>query len=216
MQGKLFAKGHTMGSLLEELDTYKNSGKHNLAASAQYLKRCVELNAELESWCTELNLNSPSPIYWRVDQDGSHRTEVSFTNLTLAHLMLDFWALRLIITTTISIICSQVPPEVPITFRNMLAQLDSEHGKARQINLATDIMESMPYCMKDEHGVSSSQKCLFSGRVALFALRRFESEDLARYETMFADLSDRKGLRFAQDINKKEMTGWTPVLVERR
>jgi hypothetical protein len=216
MQGKLFAKGHTMGALLEELDLYKNSGQHSLVASAQYLKRCVELNAELESWYDELKDDSPSPIYWTAGQKGRPETEITFANLSLAHLMQDYWALRLVLTTTISIICSQVPEGVPITFQNMLKSLDTQHGKTGQLELATNIMESMPYCMKDEHGISSSQKCLLSGRIALFALRRYGSEQLERYETMFRDLSDKKGLRFAQDISKAEQTGWTPVLAERR
>lgn len=214
MQGKLFGKGHSIGSLLEELDNYKASGKHNLVASAAYLKRCVQLNTELESWYDVLAIDAPAPLYWNDDQAGRPDAEISFLDLSLAHLMLDFWALRLILATTISIICSQVPVEVPSTFRDMLRQLDDDHGKTRQIELATNIMDAMPYCMKDDHGVASSQKCLFSGRVALFALRRYSFSHLARYESMFRDLSEKKGLRFAQDINRKEMTGWTPVLVE--
>lgn len=215
LQGKLFAKGHTIGSLLEELDLYKTSGQHSLAASAQYLKRCVELNAELICWYDDLVIDSPSPIYWMNDQEGLPG-EISFANLSLAHLMQDFWALRLVLTTTISIICSQAPEGVPITFRNMLKQLDTEHGKASQVELATKIMESMPYCMKDEHGASSAQKCLLSGRIALFALRRHSSEQLVKYETIFRDLSDKKGLRFAQDISRAEQTRWTPVISEKR
>jgi len=62
-QGILFAKGHTLGALMGDLDFYKNSGEHSIPASAMYLKRCVSLDAEFERWYDELMENSPCPIH---------------------------------------------------------------------------------------------------------------------------------------------------------
>ncbi|KAH8601141.1 hypothetical protein B0O99DRAFT_249659 [Bisporella sp. PMI_857] len=212
MQGLLFAKGHSLGALLEDLDKYKNSTDHSLSASAAYLKRCYAMDLDFASWYNNLAEESPSPILWR----SGDEPQIQFANINLALVMLDYWALRLILTTTIDLICGQVPKEVPSSVADFVAQLKAVHGSERQVELATNIMDSMPFCMKDEHGVSSSQKCLFSGRVALFALRRHSSEKLSDYEKTFSDLQSKKGLRFAQDIDKKEMTGWTPHIGKER
>lgn len=206
---------HVVGALLDELDRYKNSGNYSLPASAQYLKQCVHVNAELEHWYEDLKKESPSPIFWAEDNKALPGFRLSFANLTLAQLMQDYWALRLVISTTISVIVSQAPKEVPVTFQNMLKQLDLQHGTAGQLKLSTSIMESMGYCMRDEHGAGASQKCIFSGRVALYSLRHSPPEQLRIYEKLFRDLSEKKGLRFAEDIDKMEMSKWTPVLTER-
>jgi len=247
-QRQLFAKGHSLGALMDDLDRYKNSGKHSIPESAMYLKSCTTLDAEFESWYEELLENSPCPIHWTpYHQESGKESQIVFANLHLAHLMLDYWALRLILTTTINIVCKQVPKEVPASVRGVVDHLLEEHGKTRQLELAENIMLSMPYCMNavspilitlnflslwmvylsisnifskswlihiKEHGVSSSQKCLFSGRVALYALRMYSTEKLPEYEETYADLTAKKGLRFAKEIDRKVMTGWSPHLSE--
>jgi len=210
-QGVLFSKGHNLGALLEDLDRYKKSGAQDLSAAATYLKRCYALDAEFEQWYGQLATESTLPIYWTSENEP----ETEFASISLALLMLDYWALRLILTTTIDIICSQVPEEVPPAIRAFVDQLKIAHSSVKQVELASNIMLSMPFCMREEHGVSSSQKCLFSGRVALYALRRYPSERLAKYEQTFLDLQVKKGLKFAQDIDKKEMTVWTPLISEK-
>lgn len=85
------------------------------------------------------------------------------------------------------------------------------------MEFATNIMSALPYCMKPEYGVSSSQKCLFSGRVALFALRRWlgnGDERLGHYEEVYLDLTAKKGLKFAKDMTKQEPTSWSPYVQE--
>jgi hypothetical protein len=188
MQGKLFAKGHEVAALIEDLDKYKDSGQHSLTAAAEYLKRCVQRNAELERWYDDLKKESPSPIFWVTSRDAPPGARLTFANI----------------------------PEVPITFQEMLQQLNMAHGNAAQLALSTNIMESMAYCMRDEHGLSSSQKCLFSGRVALYSMRSYHRDHLGRYEALFRDLSEKKGIRFANELTNQEMAKWTPVLAERR
>lgn len=214
MQGELFAKGHTLATLFEDLDRYKNSGEFNMAASAQYLQRCCKLDADFENWHRRLLAASPSSIYWKSEPPGKD-TMVVFASLYHAHLMLDFWALQLALTTTIDIICSQAPNEIPPTMRQFIDRLKILHGAARQNHIATSIMLSLEYCMSDEFGLASSQKCLFAGRVALFSLRRNSSEDIAIYEAKFMDLTYKKGLLYAQDINRDMRSAWTADLSER-
>jgi hypothetical protein len=147
-QGILFAKGHSLGALMDDLDQYKNSGQHSIQASAMYLKRCTSLNAELENWYEGLLEDSPCPIHWTPYRPESGMEDhIVFATLFLAHLMLDYWALRLILATSIDIVCSQVPKDVPASIRNVVDHLEKEHGKERQLEFATNIMLSLPYCM---------------------------------------------------------------------
>jgi hypothetical protein len=214
IQGELFAKGHTLAALLETLDRSMNSSQVDAAAAAKYIKQCCELDSDFQNWYRQLLKESPSPMYWKSGPSGKE-PEILFASLYHAHLMLDFWALRLALSTTIDIICSRAPKEIPLPTRNIVEHLKNEHGSSRQINLATDIMLSLQYCMNDEYGLASSQKCLFSGRVALYALRRYPSEQLASYEAKFLDLTLKKGLRYAQDISKGMRSSWTAVVAER-
>lgn len=207
MQGKLFAKGHTLGALFEDLDRYKNSGEVDIAAAPQYLQRCWKLDIEFQNWLRQLLLESPSPMCWNSKVPGDEAS-IIFASLYHAHLMLDLWALQLALSTTIDIICSQVPDEIPATMRLFVDRLRIGHGLSRQINLATSIMRSLAYCMSEEYGLASSQKCLFAGRVALFSLRRNSADHIESYEAKFLELTRKKGLRYAQDISKDMRSGW--------
>lgn len=208
MQGELFAKGHTLAAVLEDLDQYQNSSEVNMAAAAQYLQRCWKLDADFQNWQRQLRTASPAPMYWKSELPGNE-TSIVFASLYHAHAMLDFWALQLVLSTTIDIICSQAPKEIPIPMRDFIDRLMVAHGRLRQNDLATSIMLSLTYCMSDEYGLASSQKCLFSGRVALFSLRRHSSPHIASYEAKFLELTLKKGLRYAQDISKDMSSRWT-------
>lgn len=213
MQGELFAKGHKFGLLLEDLDRIKNSGQANMAAASQCLQRCCKLDTEFETWHRRLVAESPSPMYWKTEPPGMEII-VNFASLYHAHLMLDFWALQLVLSTTIDIICSQVPAGVPASMRSFIDRLVVLHGVGRQIELATTVMQSLSYCMNDEYGLASSQKCLFAGRVALFAIRRYNVENIASYEAKFLELTHKKGLQYAQDISKDMRSAWTSDISE--
>lgn len=95
---RLFAKGFAMGELLEQLDQLINSTSKNGGMISQLLGKCLQLDMELQGWYQEdLFAQSPSSIYWTAAQDIGGQPGLSFANLHLAHLMLDFWALRLIL-----------------------------------------------------------------------------------------------------------------------
>lgn len=213
LQGELFVKGHVLAAILEDLDRFRNSKEPDIAAAGQYLQRCCKLDIDFGNWHDQLVMESPSPMHWKSELPDKE-TMVIFASLYHAHLMLDFWALKLALSTTIGIICSQVPMEVPVAMRNYIDHLNTLHGELRQIELAITIMQSLSYCMNDGYGLASSQKCLFAGRVALFSLRRHSAEHLEFYEAKFLDLTLKKGLRYAQDISKDMKSAWTAEISE--
>lgn len=220
----LFSKGHSLGALLQDLDEYAASGPANIniLGLTQRLGSLLALDVELHIWYRQLLKESPSPLCWRTEVAGEDEGGFSFVNLQLAHLMLDYWALRLILTVTVATVCHQIPlppmrngshspadsshsdpdeiPVQPNDVVNFIQQTKAEHSVTRQIELAITIMESLPYCMDSENGISSSQKCLFSARVAMFLLERHPPEKMAAYQALYDDLAVSKGFSFARGI----------------
>jgi hypothetical protein len=221
----LFSKGHSLGALLQDLDAYAALGPANMSilGLTQRLGRLMALDVELQMWSRQLINDSPSPLYWRSNPKGKDEDGFSFANLQLAHLMLDYWALRLILSVTVATLCLQIPVPKPhtrdecessasshsepdempvqaIEVAHIIQQAKEEHGFPSQMELAIDIMESLPYCMNAENGISSSQKCLFSARVAMFLLQRYPPAKSAVYQGRYNALSINKGLSFARDV----------------
>jgi hypothetical protein len=225
----LFSKGHALGALLQDLDAYAASGPASidLLGSSQRLGRLLALDVELQIWYRQLLRESPSPLYWQTKSGGEAQSGLSFASLQLAHLMLDYWALRLILSVTVATLCHQLSmadpllrsssqsprndlnndaDEIPIQARdivNFVRQSRMEHSGARHLELAINIMESLPFCMDAGNGISSAQKCLFSARVSLFLLQRHPSlENLASYEALYEELAINTGLNFATGVGK--------------
>jgi hypothetical protein len=218
----LFSKGHTLGALLQDLDVYAASGPGNISilGLTQRLGRLLALDVELQIWYRQLLQESPSPLYWPTTGDGQ---ELSFANLQLAHLMLDYWALRLILSVTIATLCQKIPipdppvknerqspvsahselDEIPVQNRDVVSfvqQAKAEHNRSRHMKLASNIMESLPFCMDAENGLSSSQKCLFAARVAMFFLEHYPPKKFASYQASYVGLSANKGLNWAKGV----------------
>ena len=81
-QGQLFALGHSLCALMDDLDRYKNSGKHSIAESGMYLKRCTALNEEFEGWHEDLLDCSPCPTHWTPHwNDPEKKEHLEFANL---------------------------------------------------------------------------------------------------------------------------------------
>lgn len=225
----LYTKGHTLGALLQDLDLYTASGPGNIniPGLTQRLGRLLALDVELQIWYQQLIQDSPSPLYWPTAPEVQDLGAFSFANLQLGHLMLDYWALRLILSATVTMICARIPigsppvkhenggqstesthsgpGEISVQARDIaifIQQVNAEHNGVRQLGLATNIMESLPFCMNAENGISSSQKCLFGARVAFFLLQRRPPKNFAAYEAMYNALSVNRGLSFAKDVGR--------------
>ena len=150
---KLFSKGHKLGALLQDLDEYAKLGPSNISLPGltQRLGRLLELDVELEIWYRQLLKESPSPFYWRIKTPRQELGSFLFANLQLAHLMLDFWALRLILSVTVATLCHQMrigaPPsptdsshsgddEIPVQIRdivNLVQQAIAEHRDRKSV-----------------------------------------------------------------------------------
>lgn len=228
---RLYDKGFALGALLEEIDNSNltNTGIRS-SQLCSYLQRCSEMHIDFEAWYQELLKQSPSPLYWttksNVTSDSTKElppndapnsqtlSPFSFPSLRLAYITATFWALKLILSSTIALTCGAIlsnesatqsisaDPNPAVDLRNTAHRLLSEHGSSQRLELATNIMRSMAYCLNDSMGLLGAAKSLFPLRVALFALRRQPGEELRWCQAVYQELETRKGLRYAREIAK--------------
>ena len=227
---QLYDKGFTLAALLEYIDNARLTTENtNTLILSEFLKRLSSLDEEMNLWYREILMESPSPLYWHTESAslGWHSKEAveprtlppfAFHTLRLANITVTYWGLGLILSNTIALTSqqvlttiAQVPAQSSFStlhrasqdLETMSRSLLDIHTSSHRLELATNIIRSMPYCLNDNMGLMGAQKSLFAMRTALFALQRYPSgEELKWCQTMYQELHSKKGLRYAREIAK--------------
>lgn len=228
---RLYDKGFALGALLEEMDNANFTNAETRSSQlSSYLQRCSEMHMDFQAWYQELLRQSPSPLYWTTmsnlasssatespTNDAPHSQTLSpfsFPSLRLAYITATFWALKLILSSTIALTCGEIlfsasttksssaEPDTTIDLKNTAHRLLSQHGSTQRLELATNIMRSMAYSLNDSMGLLGAAKSLFPLRVALFALRQQPGEELKWCQAVYQGLETKKGLLYAREIAK--------------
>ena len=228
---RLYDRGFALGALLEDMDnTDLTNAETRTSQLSSYLQRCSKMYADFEAWYVDLLQQSPSPLYWTtksnmpadsarepLTNDASEfqtLSPFSFPTLRLAYITATFWALKLILSSTIALTCgailtsasacqsNSIDPALAVDLRNTTHRLLSQHGNPQRLELATNIMRSMPYSLNDSMGLLGAAKSLFPLRAALFCLRRQPGEELKWCQAVYQELESKKGLRYAREIAK--------------
>lgn len=226
---QLYDKGFALAALLEGIDNARLTNENtNISIVSEYLARLSSLDEELNLWYREILRETSSPLYWHTQSTslGWHLKETvesltvppfAFHTLRLANIIATYWALRLILSNTIALACQHVlstNTRVPShssssTLRQSSQDLETMtfhlleiHTRPHRLELATNIIRSMPYCLSDNMGLMGAQKSLFALRTALFALQRYPGEELKWCQAMYQELDSKKGLRYAREIAK--------------
>ncbi|MCJ1377631.1 hypothetical protein MMC17_000726 [Xylographa soralifera] len=230
---KLYDKGFALAALLEEMDTSRRPIDDVTPAEqlVRYLSRCLEIDNELEAWYQELLEDSPSPLYWiRPAEDKELRDSTSssttnmndtafeFASLHLAHVTMNYWAIRIILSSAVAGICNNVPQGIfdaqdglpedstkaaderyspSYTSQKFIEAMASKYCIDQRIELASSIVLAVPYCMDEKMGLFGSQKTLFPLGTTLSVLETLPGEDSARCQKLYQQLTTKKGLRFA-------------------
>lgn len=225
---QLYDKGFALAALLEGIDNARLANESiKISVLSEYLGRLSGLDEEMNLWYLKILEESLSPLYWHTESiPGWHSKEVvescmppplTFHTLRLANITVTYWGLRLILSNTIALACQNVlsinmqvpaqsssstPPQASQDLVNMSLYLLETHTSAHRLELATNIIRSMPYCLNDNMGLMGAQKSLFALRTALFALTRYPGEEpkLKWCQAMYQDLDNKKGLRYAREI----------------
>lgn len=114
----IYDKGLVLASLLEEID---NANLLSASHSTQFyfLQRSLGIDTNLDIWYEEFIIRTPSSSYWptptviRPDcvsaaPGPEGRPRLSFANLSIASTTVTFWALKIIISSTIASVCSTI------------------------------------------------------------------------------------------------------------
>lgn len=228
---QLYDKGFLLAALLGKIDSAGLTKENvNVSEVLDFLTRLSDLDEELNLWFQDLLQTSSSPLYWHA-QAISHSRDAkepvqpctcpSFTFFSLPHAnsIVTYWGLRLVLSNTMAIVCqhvlsmtTQLPAQSsPSGSRRAIhdlqaisLQLLEAYTGVNRLELATNIVRSMPYCLNDNMGLVSAQRSLFAMRVALFVLQRHPGEELKWCQAMYLELSTGKGLKYAREIGKLE------------
>lgn len=168
---------------------------------------------------------APSVVLNPKREDQELFPAIKFPTYYMAHLHMTFWALRIILGATITSILNALPPCLtasastspphdspipeplstphsnPLHEAQIRAQ-HSKHSRAQRLNLASKIMQSVPYCTLDSLGLLGAQKCIFPLRTAMaaFEMPPSDARSLARCYEVYNELFSARKLRFARDL----------------
>jgi len=231
---KLYDKGFAFGALLEEIDNADLlTPNTSTSALLAFLNRLSSLNIEMDQWYQELLSKSPSPLYWTTlprsntasISTGGHLQEalesdftapIAFPTLRMANITLTYWAIRIILSSTIAVTCGAILSTNTLLLhgefsgsgdlRGMAQQQLSLHSDRIRLEYATNIMRSMPYCLSDSMGLLGAQKSLFGLRTALASLRRHPGQELKWCQAIYQQMHNRKGIRYAREIAQLDVS----------
>ena len=226
---QLYDKGFLLGALLEDIDNAGFTKDNNtVSVVSGFLGRLSSLDEDLNLWFRDLLQESPSPLYWQIESTSSSkhlkeniqpRSSFAFHNLRSANIVVKYWGLRIILSSTIALTCqrvlsmtTQLPahptsstlPPILQDLHNMSHHLLKANSGLKIFEFATNIVRSMPYCLNENMGLIGAQKSLFPMRIALFVLQRHPGEDLKWCQAMYQELNSGKGIRYAREIGKHE------------
>ena len=225
---KFYDKGFVFAAILEDIDKANLMGSaFGIPALSKNLRRLCKLDCDMDLWYRELLAVTPSPMYWPTqsshtpsDPPGWHLEgaptagtlpSFEFRTLRLANIIVSYWALKTVLSISITTTCNgalSMDREMQARFpsmselRSIAQQLLQQHGAAVRLDLAINIMRSMPYCLNDSTGLLGAQKSLFALRTALATLRHYPGEELRWCQAMYQQMDAKKGLRYASEIAK--------------
>ncbi len=112
----IYDKGLILAALLEEIDK-ANLSSANDSTQFYFLQRCLGMDTDLDIWYEEFIIRTPSASYWPTPEmirseapsatlGPKGQPRLSFANLSVASTTITFWALKIIISTTIATTCS--------------------------------------------------------------------------------------------------------------
>ena len=223
---RLYDKGFALAALFETMDKENvlTRPDKDIPMLSSWLQRYSDLDADFDAWFEELHAEAaPSPLYWvEPDRNRPYHPEVPhnksqasfvFPTFRLANATVNFWGLKTIISGSIALLCGTVlslhgeqrTPEGTQQYyelRSTAKRLIAQHGSPYRLELAINIMRSMPYCMNDSMGLIGPQKSLLGLRIALFSLRRQPGEELKWCQNLYQQLVSKSGLGYAREIAK--------------
>ena len=206
IQSQVYDKGFALAALLQDFDNLNlTDASTSVTTLSQCLKRVVDMDSELENWFDKLLDDSPSPSCWpkvaSTFTRGQQKIAISgprglpllfYPNLTMAIISVTVWALKIVISDEIATICRIVlftnrearadapttDPATSLMLTSMAQRIEDQHSEEKRMNLAIDIVRSMPYCCNENMGLLGPERAVFALRTALNTMRRIPGPEL--------------------------------------
>jgi hypothetical protein len=231
LEQKLYDKGFILANIFEDVDGVlpPTPTCENMSKSQSLLSQCEALNHELACWYEELVEAAKSLHNWCTFLPQLYSDSVkpiAFPDLRLAHLLVCFWVLRMVLTlmkaSIYQIYMEAQEKDSLSTSREGSSRSSRNTSVAESIaaaqgaphnSLVKDILptsmryanlilRSMPYCTCDQVGIASCTRCLFSLRGVLGYLRitHQHNEKMKVCHDLITRILEERKVCFATDI----------------
>ena len=221
IEQRLYDRGFDVGAMLEDTDSLsKMAGNQDLppgeaiaqrmTAMEKVIKQITDLDDSLETWHEKFQTWYQAPVYWKERPEPtkgkSHVRIITFPNLRLCHMLLDFWALHIIVGTVMATLFARLPTQVQSSpnLRPFSKRVE-RHDHAYVVSLADLIIDGAQYSLREEMGLVGPHRSIFGVRVALFCFRVMPGEHAARQrmrcEEFMRTLTLERGIQFARDVS---------------
>ena len=227
---RLYDRGLRVGALLNDVDALGKvmSNPENLSIGLDAVSRMErvqpliktvgELDDALETWYKKLADYAQGPLYWDEETSdpqsppsatitflGSPNRRISFPNLRMCHMLLDYWGLHNIVSSVISTIFAKLPLHIQTLppLSPFKARVE-RHSLPFVLEQCTRIVDAAPYSLRTDMGLCGAQRSMFGVRVAMLCFRMFPGEyaasQLIKCEGLMEQMAEEKGLEFARDL----------------
>ena len=226
--------GAELATILARADRSKSTQDNLVFGSERLalLEDCCKLEARLEAWYTQLDMEIPAPHYWvefshirnPVDDREGHKvfpTSFHYPNIYIARVLVDYWALSILLYSTSLLTYRSFVgesktsgPEHPADSQRAKAKPQLPRGRAvtppkvcqnpGMIRTCADnIAQSMEYLLSPDMGTLGPQWALFGLRVAMQTyLYSSRGEEHQWSKAIHDMICDEKGLRFSRTIKE--------------
>lgn len=225
LEQKLYDQGFIFAGLLEDIDRIIQV-KSTIAMVPILLNRCQELDEGLIAWYELLTGVAEPSHAWRLflaEVQNKSEEHIIFPDLRLAHLLLCFWTLRMLLVLAVASLSKLYSRSNETSSRGATEQdpnskvVESAYPppekSAPQIvstkyifitgaQLAELILRAISYCTSDEMGLASCTRSIFGLRATLGFLRFNPqyTERLEKCQALVAQMTEKRGVSFAADI----------------
>ncbi|KUJ10559.1 uncharacterized protein LY89DRAFT_740268 [Mollisia scopiformis] len=232
IEQKLYDKGFLLAATFEAIDrtldteTISERGPRITAL----VDRCQKLDQELDIWYAELLEAAKSKHTWQAflpQLQNQTQEPIAFPDLRLAHILLCFWALRMVLTLTLVSLhkmrfeAQDKTQDHNIDTGSQQTTSDSMERESRggyqtqqgppvkemfgkATYYADLIVRGLPYVTREEMGIASWLRSIFGLRGALGVFRFTRNLEKVRYcEEVVAMLTTERGISFAADIARQ-------------
>ena len=222
-ESRLHDLGLEVSDLFEEGTLYiDNTGSIRVKSDyiRHFLRECGKAAVKLEKWRSALEEHVGTPLYWYKDTGSGdcpneatdEQNHYIFPCLRIAHLMMLYWPLRLVISHLAEGLWASKPRPDTVNAQENLETFEErlfDHGDATRVEIALKILRSTPYCTTPDKGFVGLSRIIWALRVAMYTFENCDVRKVLETRAWLEFLNAEKGVKFAGDVARTKITRWS-------